>query len=275
MKRPSWTPIRALVAVIALVGAAMMLYLVYLHFAPDKQSFCDLGEEISCGVVNKSVYSEIFGIPVSALGVLYFLGVLAVALFAYTAANLQMLFYITIIFLGPSLYLTWTEIYKIQSICILCEGSKALMAILIGITYSQLPKKAVNAPTIILAVLLALFAGLFTYQAHRSAIPTTMYNGLAQCLTEKGYVMYGSIECLQCARQRLLFGDAFQYINEVECKAGYENSDPDRCVSKNIDGTPTWFIEDEKGNTLKAYEKGVVPLEQLSADSGCLLLNNQ
>ena len=130
MKRPSWTPVRIAISLIALIGAAMMIYLVYLHFAPDKQSFCDLGEEISCGLVNKSVYSEVFGIPISALGVVYFIGVLYVALFAFTPAYLQLLFYGTIIFLGPSLYLTWTEIYKIQSICILCEGSKALMVIL-------------------------------------------------------------------------------------------------------------------------------------------------
>lgn len=252
-----------------------MIYLVYLHFAPDKQSFCDLGDEVSCGLVNKSVYSEIFGLPVSGLGVIYFLAVLAVALFAYTPASLQLLFYVTIIFLGPSLYLTWTEIYKIKSICILCEGSKALMVVLIGLAYSQLPKKAVNAPTVLFAILLALSAGLFTMQAQKSAIPSKIYDDLAQCLTEKGYVMYGSITCGQCAKQRALFGDSFQYIKEIECKPGKENSETERCVSKKIEGTPTWFIEDAAGSTIRQFDKGVIPLETLSKESGCPLLNNQ
>lgn len=149
------------------------------------------------------------------------------------------------------------------------------MMVLIGIFYSQLPKKSVNAPTIIFTVLLALFAGLFTLQAQKSAIPSKIYDELAQCLTERGYVMYGSITCGQCAKQRALFGDSFQYIKEIECKPGKENSETERCVQKNIEGTPTWFIEDASGNTLKQFDKGVVALKQLSAESGCPLLNNQ
>ncbi len=272
MKRVRMDVVRVGIAVIAIIGIIMMSYLVYLHYAPEKQSFCDLGENLSCGLVNKSVYSEVFGIPISILGTLYFLAVLAAMLFSYTPGTLQLLFYGTIIFLGPSLYLTVTEIFLIRSICVVCEASKVLMLVLLGIFYSRLPRRTVNAPTIIFAVLLALAAALFTYQAQRSAIPTKIYDAFAQCLTDRGYVVYGSITCAQCAKQRAMFGDSFQFINEVECKPGYENSETERCVKKKITGTPTWFIEDAEGNTIRQFDKGVMLLEKLSEASGCPLL---
>src|SRR3990167_10898834 len=59
----------------ALAGIGIMSYLTYIHYSQSK-SFCDISQEVSCDVVTTSIYSEIFGIPVSVLGLLYFSAVL-------------------------------------------------------------------------------------------------------------------------------------------------------------------------------------------------------
>jgi len=85
--------------------------------------------------------------------------------------------------------------------------------------------------------------------------------------------MYGSQGCSFCGRQRTLFGDAFERIDEIECDVRYPDFDPQpkRCVAKEIVHTPTWMIEDSEGNELFRYEPGVVSLEDLSEKSGCAL----
>ncbi len=62
----------------AFLGAATSLYLLVQHTRlkigiQDGPSFCSFGAHADCNVVNGSQYSEIFGIPLAALGVLYFL----------------------------------------------------------------------------------------------------------------------------------------------------------------------------------------------------------
>ncbi|MBI2048915.1 MAG: Vitamin K epoxide reductase, partial [Parcubacteria group bacterium] len=54
--------------ILALLGMAIMGYLISIHYAPAEEAFCNLGEGLSCDVVNKSIYAEVFGIPVSVLG---------------------------------------------------------------------------------------------------------------------------------------------------------------------------------------------------------------
>lgn len=63
-------------------------------------------------------------------------------------------------------------------------------------------------------------------------------NAFAQCLTDKGFVMYGAAWCSHCQAQKALFGDSFKNIKYVEC--------PDNinfCLDKGIKGYPTWIKE--------------------------------
>lgn len=59
----------------------------------------------------------------------------------------------------------------------------------------------------------------------------------AQCLTEKGAIMYGAKNCPNCLKQKNMFGDSFQYINYVECTQEYE-----RCA--NLRGVPAREFSD-------------------------------
>ncbi|MBW3011859.1 hypothetical protein KY311_01620 [Candidatus Woesearchaeota archaeon] len=89
--------------------------------------------------------------------------------------------------------------------------------------------------------------------------PKTNYNTFAQCLTEKGAVMYGTYWCSHCNAQKEDFGDAFQYIDYVEC-----SDEKEKCIENGIQGFPTWIINNEK-------YPGRQKMETLSELTGCEL----
>lgn len=88
-------------------------------------------------------------------------------------------------------------------------------------------------------------------------------NRIAQCLTEKGTKMYGAIWCSHCNNQKKAFGDAFQYIEYVECDANTDLEGAKACLEAGIQGYPTWVFGD---GTRKA---GEVEISQLAELAGC------
>ena len=89
----------------------------------------------------------------------------------------------------------------------------------------------------------------------------------AQCLTEKGVVLYSSITCSACRAQREAFGPAFTLITQVECNPHADNTQVDRCLARKIGMTPTWIAE-PNGDELRRIE-GYQRLEDLAAFAGC------
>lgn len=79
----------------------------------------------------------------------------------------------------------------------------------------------------------------------------------AQCLTDAGFVMYGTEWCPHCQSQKKMFGKSFKYIDYVDCD---RNSKV--CSAEKITGYPTWKINGE------SYP-GVQQLERLASLSGC------
>jgi thiol-disulfide isomerase/thioredoxin len=69
---------------------------------------------------------------------------------------------------------------------------------------------------------------------------------LAKFLTEKGMIMYGAYWCPHCQAQKKAFGDAFQYVDYVECDAQGPEANPDECVAQGIEGYPTWIYQGTK-----------------------------
>lgn len=67
-------------------------------------------------------------------------------------------------------------------------------------------------------------------------------NSLAQCLTQKGVIMYGAFWCPHCQEQKKLFGDDFQLIKYQECDAKGPYGNPQVCIQQGITGYPTWKI---------------------------------
>jgi hypothetical protein len=70
---------------------------------------------------------------------------------------------------------------------------------------------------------------------------------LARYMADKGTVVYTAYWCPHCARQRELFGrEAWSMISSVECAPrGWQNK-ASMCISKQIDGYPTWIIPSKR-----------------------------
>lgn len=58
---------------------------------------------------------------------------------------------------------------------------------------------------------------------------------LAEQLTAKGWVLYGTNKCGWCIKQKEVFGDAFEYLNYINC-----NEDGEVCTGVGIKGIPCW-----------------------------------
>lgn|SRR3989344_6680332 len=85
-------------------------------------------------------------------------------------------------------------------------------------------------------------------------------DAFAQCVAEKGAVMYGADWCPHCQNEKKAFGDAFRFIPYVECP-----DEPSTCIARGINGYPTWIFSDGR-----RFE-GEQGLERLSRISGCEL----
>ncbi len=81
---------------------------------------------------------------------------------------------------------------------------------------------------------------------------------LANCLTEKGAVMYGAYWCPHCQEQKERFGAAFSKINYVECEVQKQ-----KCADDNIKGLPTWRFKDGSS------AEGAQELSVLAKKAGC------
>jgi len=108
-------------------------YLTYLHYSEDTSSFCDISPSLSCDIVNKSKYSEFFGIPIAIMGGLTFIIIIIASLLALKnkkikifGKNYQQKHFLNIILILLvvsilfALYLIYIELFVLYSICILC-----------------------------------------------------------------------------------------------------------------------------------------------------------
>lgn len=270
-KKPG-TAGRLILVALSLFGIAVMGYLTTLH-DKDGPSVCDLNAKLSCSAVNNSEYSELLGIPVSYLGLGFFLVILGIALFKYTEQSLKAVIFMSIAFLGPGLYLTSLEVFVIGSICLFCELSKVLvLTIAITAIFSAKLKKddlkQVLSSAIVVGLLLAgLVFMLFRLTSER--VEPGQYNEFAQSVSDEGWVMYGSVTCQFCGRQRAAFSEeSFEFIKEIECDPRNADSHAELCVAKEIDHTPTWVLEDEDGNTIKKLPSGMYQIDELAELTG-------
>jgi len=113
---------------------------------------------------------------------------------------------------------------------------------------------------IIFIVLIGGLIGFLIWQGVKNNQAGPALINFAKCLTEKGAVMYGTDSCEWCQKQKADFKSAWQFIKYANCI-----SDPQRCVTVSIEGTPTWILEG--GKRLVGYQT----LDKLSRESGCPL----
>ncbi|KKU53335.1 MAG: hypothetical protein UX74_C0001G0053 [Parcubacteria group bacterium GW2011_GWA2_47_10b] len=259
---------KIVIGLLALTGLGLMSYLTVIHYT-QASSFCDLSETVSCDVVTTSIYSEIFGIPVSIFGAGYFAFVIFLIFKAKSKVLFQALFYITFFVLFPSLYLTLTEILFIKSLCILCETSKAIMFVILFISLFSLDKKPSARNLAPIAIAGVVTAGVMFFAQTSSLSAKQDYSKLVACLNEKGVIYYKSVTCSNCRRQELILGEPYKKLNQVECHPDGKNPQPELCLKKGINKTPTFILE-QNNQELKRLEGRQDP-KDLAAFASCSL----
>lgn len=260
--------------VFSLVGLVTSLYLVQSHLSPPSEgSFCDVGETVSCSIVNTSTFSEVLDVPVAIFGAIWFIflilflwkelndktGVFSLALLAWTSLGLLSVVYLVV-----------AEII-LEALCPLCTIVHVIVIIsfiLSVIMYRKAPKpkswKKKLMPWIIGIAIINLIPFIIFNLPDKDQ---ANLDNLAKCINEKEINMYGSFRCGSCAKTRKMFGESFQYINEIECHPQGHNSQFELCSEKKIDGTPTFILEPD-GEEVKRIV-GFHDIEQLKEFSGC------
>jgi uncharacterized membrane protein len=117
------------IAVLASAGALVSSVSLYHHYGTSATSYCDIGENFNCDIVNRSTYSTVARVPVALIGVAGYLAVLALATaFRNWDDAPAMLAIGSLAGLGFALYLTYIEGFVLAAWCILCVSSLALIA---------------------------------------------------------------------------------------------------------------------------------------------------
>jgi len=122
-------------AVLSLPGSAVAAYLTYSHWA-DRPTVCGgIGE---CELVQTSKYSDIAGVPVALLGLLYFVAMAFLALTRITRIKWMPgeLEWVQPAALSMALsatafvaYLTYVELFVLEAICVWCVALATLTVV--------------------------------------------------------------------------------------------------------------------------------------------------
>lgn len=106
-------------------------------------------------------------------------------------------------------------------------------------SHTSLSKNAKFAVIVALFVLVLFALGIALTPGSESNYSQASVQAFAECLAQKGTMMYGAYWCPHCEAQKKLFGDAFKSVPYVEC-----TQKADECNAKGVTGYPTWIFAD-------------------------------
>jgi uncharacterized membrane protein len=133
---------RQVVAVLALVGLFLSLYLTLYHYGLMGSLACGGANE--CEKVQASRYAELFGIPVAAYGIVGYLAILVIALagvqdrWALSAAPTRLIALASGAGVAFTAYLTYLELFVIHAICRWCVASAVLITLVFAVSLLSL-----------------------------------------------------------------------------------------------------------------------------------------
>jgi uncharacterized membrane protein len=251
------------VVILGLIGLALASYLSYLDYSKADVTSCAPGS--GCDTVRDSRYANVLSVPVAVWGIVGYLLIIVTALVPYAEQFKRLaLFVLTCAGLAFSAYLTYLELFVIRAICPYCMGSAGTMAILFVLVVSQRPVvpnvgwrrlAVLGMGLLVLVVLLGVFLPHRVGTSENERLERFQV-GLAQHLKSIGAVMYSSSSCQFCYLQKAEFGEAFQYIDIINCDGPPEVSpQPGLCVQKGITEAPTWEINGRMYQGLKTLEQ--------------------
>jgi uncharacterized membrane protein len=126
--------LRAASVLVALVGLGIATYLTIVHYT-GAAPVCAISH--GCETVQHSSYSRLAGIPVAVLGLVGYVAILA----GLARDDEPARFAVAFLALGGfafSAWLTYTEIFKIDAICIWCVASAICMTLLAALSAARL-----------------------------------------------------------------------------------------------------------------------------------------
>ncbi|GAA1691905.1 hypothetical protein GCM10009745_41610 [Kribbella yunnanensis] len=122
---------------VSALGVLVSAYLTYEHFTAGTTLACPETGVVNCMKVTSSKYSELFGVPVAVLGLLFFIGMVVLSLPALwrTASPWPARARLAGVVVGVVfvLYLVWAELFRINAICLWCTVVHALTLILFAL----------------------------------------------------------------------------------------------------------------------------------------------
>ena len=125
------------------IGATFSGLSLHNHYTTSATDYCDLNTMFNCDLVNRSVYSQFFGVPVALIGLVgYFL------LFGLWSSDNRLLATLRLLAsavgLAFAIYLAYIEAVILATWCLLCIGSLVMISaitVLAGIVLFQSRKK--------------------------------------------------------------------------------------------------------------------------------------
>jgi uncharacterized membrane protein len=132
--------------VLALLGLLVAAYMT-VYKLTDNQTMC-LGNG-GCSIVNSSVYSEVYGIPVALVGVLGYAAILAALVlprrFEFLRHNSALItFGLCLAGFIFTVYLIYVEIALIHALCPFCIASQLIMTVLFALSVLRLVREPIQ-----------------------------------------------------------------------------------------------------------------------------------
>lgn len=133
-------------SILNFLGILVSSYLLYIHFEPALTDFCNFSDKWDCEIVNKSIYSEILGIPVALLGLGAYFSFFIFSIRGLLKKQNQLVpWYFLVLSLGLAftLYLTAVESFVLRTYCLFCVTQQIIILIewVVALSLYKLNKK--------------------------------------------------------------------------------------------------------------------------------------
>jgi uncharacterized membrane protein len=117
---------RYLIAILALAGAVVSALALRVHYSTETEP-CSINETWDCGIVNRSMYSEVEHVPVAAVGIA---GYVVLGALALTKRRFLALLAASVAF-DFALCLSMIEKFALHVWCLYCVISQTIIAIVL------------------------------------------------------------------------------------------------------------------------------------------------
>ena len=120
--------------ILSLIGAFLSFYAYRVERSSKKEHkkpICDINDKISCTKAFTSKWGKTFGVQNSLCGIIFYILILILSAYDLT----KIIFYLSIISVLISIYLTYILYFKVRSLCLVCILIYAINILLVIFSY--------------------------------------------------------------------------------------------------------------------------------------------